>query len=202
MEAFESPSVVEQVVQRFLDNWYRLGQLIPWWDDDKLVHPAAQPIGGRTVVVGHGIVRRQILGPSAPSGPAEALTVLVRRYRCRACKAVIMVGPSGLLRGRWYHAGAIATAIVVFAAGGTTATARERTSPVRVVGPSASDRWVTLVRWLEAARRGELFAIAGLEPLRRHEVAEHVILTLASRGGHVLGADRAASAFSGAVIAA
>jgi hypothetical protein len=162
---------------------------------------AAQPIDGRLVVVGHGVVRRQVLGPGEAGGAPAALTVIVRRYRCRTCTAVIMVGPRGLVRGRWYHGGAIAMALGAFAAGATTSEARTRTSPSRVEGASASDRWVTLTRWVDAARRGELFAIAGLEAGARRVVAEHVILALAARGGHVLGADRTASAFAGAMIA-
>jgi hypothetical protein len=164
---------------------------------------AAQPIGARVVIVGHGVVSRQALGPGEPGGGPEALTVVVRRYRCRACEAVIMVGPSGMLRGRWYHGGAVATAMAAFASGETTGTARARTSPSQVVGPSASDRWVTLIRWIEAARRGALFALTPLEPsVTRRQVAEQVVLALAARGGHALGSDRLVSAFAGAMIAA
>jgi hypothetical protein len=155
------------------------------------------------VLVGHGVVQRQVLGPSEPGGDPEALTVAVRRYRCHACKAVIMVGPSGILHRRWYHGGAIAMAIAMFAEGETTRTARERTSPSQVVGPSASDRWVTLIRWIEAAWRGSLFALKPVESsATRRDVAEHVVLALAARGGHVLGSDRLASTFAGATIAA
>jgi len=59
-----------------------------------------------------------------------------------------------------------------------------------------------LVRWVEAARRGELFAVTGLDGLDRRSVARQVVLVLAARGGHLLGGDLTESAFEGAVIAA
>jgi hypothetical protein len=62
---------------------------------------------------------------------------------------------------------------------------------------------VTLTRWVEAARRGELLGVrvrpVGLE---RRGVAEQVMLVLAARAGHALGADLSESAFAGALIAA
>ena len=77
-----------------------------------------------------------------------------------------------------------------------------RTSPSREVGASATERWVTLVRWIEAARRGELFGVAGLGDLGRRRIAQQVALALAGRAGHTTGADLAESAFAGASIAA
>jgi hypothetical protein len=49
---------------------------------------------------------------------------------------------------------------------------------------------VTLTRWVEAARRGDLFGVL-LRPvgLGRRGVAEQVMLVLAARAGHALGAD-------------
>jgi hypothetical protein len=114
-----------------------------------------------------------------------------------------MVGPRGLLRGRWYGAGAIGQALALYARGATSALVRARTSPSGVVGGSARERWVTLTRWVEAARRGELLGVrvrpVGLE---RRGVAEQVMLVLAARAGHALGADLSESAFAGALIAA
>jgi hypothetical protein len=154
------------------------------------------------VIVGHGVVVRQVLGPMAPSvAPAKAL-VMLRRYRCRGCRAIIVVGPRGLVARRWYGGGAIAFALAAYARGETSASARACTSPSRVVGGSSTDRWVTLARWIEAARRGEIFAVAGLRELGRRCVAEHVVLALAGRAGWTLGADLADSAFLGASIAA
>jgi hypothetical protein len=154
------------------------------------------------VIVGHGVVERQVLGPATAAEPPEHGVVKLRRYRCRACRAILVVGPRGLVVRRWYGAGAMALAFAVVARGGTSRAARVRTSPSRAVGASAAERWVTVVRWIEAARRGELFGVAGLDGLSRRGVAEQVVLALAARGGRDLGVEIAESAFAGASIAA
>jgi hypothetical protein len=158
-------------------------------------------VGKPFVIVGHGLVERQVLGPATAAGPPEHGVVTLRRYRCRACKAILMVGPRGLVVRRWYGAGAMALALAVVARGGTSRAARAGTSPSRAVGASAAERWVTVVRWIEAARRGELFGVAGLDGLARRGVAEQVVLALAARAGRDLGVEIAASAFAGASIA-
>jgi hypothetical protein len=154
------------------------------------------------VIVGHGLVERQVLGPVSASGGPEQGRVTLRRYRCRACRAVLLVGPRGLVVRRWYSGGAIALALAAYGRGETGGAARARTSPSRVMGASATERWVTLVRWIESARRGELFRVTGLEKLGRRCIAQQVALALAGRAGHVIGADLAESAFAGASIAA
>jgi hypothetical protein len=163
---------------------------------------AAQPLGGRIVIVGHGLLERQVRGPGAPGGPPEQGVLTLRRYRCRACGAVLVVGPRGLVARRWYGAGAIAQALWMYARGETSVAARARTSPSRRVGASAAERWATLTRWVEAARRAELFGVTGLGGLERRRVAESVVLALAARAGHRFGDDLAESAFVGAAIAA
>ncbi len=154
------------------------------------------------MVVGHGVVDRHVLGPSVVGGAPEQVVVQLRRYRCRACKAILMVGPRGLVRRRWYGAGAVALALALHAGGATSAAVRARTGSVRVVGASAVDRWATLVRWIEAARHGELFGVAALGQLGRRTITSHVTHTLAARAGHKLGDDLAERAFEGASIAA
>jgi len=114
----------------------------------------------------------------------------------------VVVGPRGLARRRWYGAGAIALALSAYARGETSCAIRARTSPSRNVGASAIERWATLTRWVDAARSGSLFGVAGLAELERQRVAEHVVLALAARAGHQLGDDLAQSAFVGAAIAA
>jgi hypothetical protein len=154
------------------------------------------------VIVGHGVVERQFRGPMTATATAESVVIQVRRYRCRACKAVLVVGPLGLVRGRWYGAGAIALALEAYARGETSNSIRRRVSPSSTVGGSACERWMTLVRWIEAARGGGLFAVSGLGEFSRRRVAEHVALALAGRAGRALGEDLANAAFAGAAIAA
>ena len=153
------------------------------------------------MLVGHGMVTRQVLGPVTFGGAPEPLTLALRRYRCRGCRAVLVVGPRGVLPGRWYSGPAIAGALAAFASGATSATVRTGTSPSRAVGVAAAERWVTLERWVEAARGGRLFAVSGLGELSPRRVAEQVTLALAARGGHLPGGDLGASAFAGAAMA-
>ena len=130
--------------------------------DVPLLRRRGTPGGGSA---GHRRARRGRAAGSRAAGrrraPRESL-VTVRRYRCRACKAVLVVGPLGLVRGRWYGAGAIALALEAYGRGETSVSIRRRVSPSAVVGASARERWVTLVRWIEAARGGRLFAVSGL----------------------------------------
>jgi hypothetical protein len=147
-------------------------------------------------------VARQLWGPLEAAGISESVVLEVRRYRCRACKAVLVVGPLGLARGRWYGAGAIAVALEAYARGETSISIRGRVSPSTTVGASAHERWVTLTRWIESARAGRLFAVSALGEYPRRCVAEQVVLALAGRAGRALGDDLAEAAFAGAAIAA
>jgi len=163
---------------------------------------AARPLGKTLTIVGHGVVDRQLRGPLAATEGPQSIVLQLRRYRCRACKAVLVVGPRGRVRGRWYGAGAIALALEAYSRGETSAAIRRRVSPDAVVGGSARERWVTLTRWADAAGDGGLFGVAGLGELPRRKAAELVVLALAGRGGRVLGTDLAEAAFAGAAIAA
>jgi hypothetical protein len=96
---------------------------------------------------GHGLRCRQIRGPLTPEGPPEIAEVLLRRYRCQRCQAVIAVGPDGLLRRRFFTAMAIAVALATWSLGGQSAAeVRTRISPWSVVGATATRRWSSLVR--------------------------------------------------------
>lgn len=154
------------------------------------------------MIVGHGLVERQLLGPGAWPGMPEAAVVRMRRYRCRACKAILVVGPRGVVRRRSYRAAAIAAAVAAYARGETSATVRRLVSPHSIVGGSARDRWITLVRWIEASQEGRLFGIAGLDGFARRQVAELVMLALAARAGPGFEADLIAAAYVGAAVAA
>lgn len=163
---------------------------------------AGQPLGQRVGIVGHGLRARQALGPVVHGGTPEPLVLWVRRYQCRTCNAVLVVGPRGLVPGRSYSAPAIAGALAAKASGKTSAAVRQQTSPRTTVGASAVERWITLVRWVDAAQAGKLFGVRGLGKLGRREVAEQVTLVLGARGNHTPGADLGASAFAGALLAA
>jgi hypothetical protein len=93
-------------------------------------------------------------------------------------------------------------AFAVYARGKSSVRARSRVSPSTAVGSSAHERWITVVRWIDAARNGQLFALAGLGELARRQVAKQVVLALAGRAGRRLGEDLPSAAFVGAAIAA
>lgn len=127
---------------------------------------------------------------------------MLRRYRCRACEAVLIVGPHGLLRRRWYSAGAVGLALLGYGAGESSASVRARTSPSRSVGGSAVEHWVTLRRWIEAARSAALFGVCGLTEVARRSVARQVVQVLAARGGRELGGALEEKVFIGAALSA
>lgn len=162
----------------------------------------SRPVVGPLVVVGHGLIERQLWGPASPDSAPEHTPLILRRYRCLACKAVLVVGPRGLLRRRWYSAPALALALSTYARGDSSAAVRARVSPSSVIGPSAVDRWVTLTRWIDAARGGKLLGVTGLGELSRRAAAEAMTLALAARAGHRLGEDLIESAYRGAAVAA
>jgi hypothetical protein len=115
---------------------------------------------------------------------------------------VLVVGPRGLLRRRWYSAGAVGLALLGYGTGESSASVRARMSPSRAVGSSALEHWVTLRRWVEAARSGTLFSVGGLVAYARRSVARQVAQVLAARAGRELGQALDEKVFIGAAIAA
>jgi hypothetical protein len=113
-----------------------------------------------------------------------------------------MVGPRGLVPRRTYGGPAIALALARYAAGWTTAAIRAATSPTRVLGTSAADRWITVERWAEAARQQGLLGVGPTKAQTHRLAAERVVHVLAGRAGWHLGDELAARAFEGAAIAA
>jgi hypothetical protein len=93
-------------------------------------------------------------------------------------------------------------ALEAYARGEASVSIRRRVSPSAILGISARERWVTLIRWVDATRDGELFGVSDLGGLPRRSLAEHVVLALAGRAGRNLGDDLAEAAFAGAAIAA
>ena len=88
------------------------------------------------------------------------MTVLVlRRYRCVACSAVITVVPRGVARRRHYGHAAIAMALALWALLGETVSAvRSRVCAFRIT--VCGGDWPTLRRWARAAGVGSLREVA------------------------------------------
>lgn len=133
---------------------------------------------------GHGLRSRQLRGPLSPHGAPEEIEVLVRRYLCLACGAVIAVGPAGVLPGRLYSVMAIALALFLY---GVQLASHPTTR--RAVSPWPASRrdpartaWVTLVRWIEARRRGALWGRLRRPPpqMSRRAVAAQTALAVSA----------------------
>jgi hypothetical protein len=93
---------------------------------------------------------------------------------------VILVVPRGLLPRRHYTASAIALALTLWAAlRRTQREVRRRVSRSRIVGVSRPERWVTLSRWSDAARRGALFRqVRPIQAGTRREVAARIAMVI------------------------
>lgn len=116
---------------------------------------AGREVGRALAIVGHGRRDRQQRGPSTADAAPEIVVVVVRRYRCRRCKAVITVVPREVEPRRHYSRPAIALALARHGLfGEAAATVRRAVSPWKV---AATTGWRTLRRWQRAVRDGRLF---------------------------------------------
>ena len=108
--------------------------------------------GGRICLQGHGTVMRWVRGVVREGEPPRDMDIVLRRYRCRSCGAVIRVGPPGVLAHRRYSAPTILFALALWCIGGLPPeVVRKRVSPDTRVGTTSSgQRWTTLVRWARA----------------------------------------------------
>lgn len=143
----------------------------------------SRPVGGALGLHGHGRRERHLWGPDEVGGTPTLLEILLRRYLCLSCGAVVVVGPRGLVRQRLYAASAIALALALFGASGLApAGVRRRVSPHQIVGPTAAAGWASLRRWCRAVRARLLFpAVRALpEEAGLREVAARATTTLAA----------------------
>jgi hypothetical protein len=112
------------------------------------------------------------------------LEVQTRRYRCKACGAILVVAPCGLLARRLYSASAIAWALALLALSHfAPRLVRQRVSPWTEVGDTAFSGWAQLRRWICAVRAHRLFARVRPCPASwpARKVAERCATSLAAR---------------------
>ena len=95
---------------------------------------------------GHGIRWRQLCGPLSEEELAEFVLVLVRRYLCRECGAVLTVLPRGVTARHLYPLWVIVLGLTIWTSGQTAAEVRRALSPFR----SSSQGWPSLQRWARA----------------------------------------------------
>jgi hypothetical protein len=107
-------------------------------------------VGAGRVLHGHGLRTRLVTVPRAYGG--EIAEVLVRRYVCVGCGAVVVVVPAELAFGHLYTLSVIASALAAWSHGGLSARqVRSRHSAFRLVGASARG-WPSLVRWARCSQ--------------------------------------------------
>jgi hypothetical protein len=144
---------------------------------------ASRPVGQGLQIWGHGLRDRQSRGPLEPLGDPVEVTLRVRRYLCRPCRAVLVVVPLGVIAGRLFAAMAIGLALALFGVEGLPlGKVRERVSPWRRVGATAQGAWLAVRRWVRAIREGRLFASVRRSPAHHtaRQLAERAAMTLAA----------------------
>jgi hypothetical protein len=110
------------------------------------------------VIVGHGRRTRTLEGPTEPGARPIATEIHARRYRCRACAAILVVVPRGVGRGYRYSLSTIAWALALWAYERLPAAdVRARSSTAKRVGAASATRWASLRRWTRCALK--LFGI-------------------------------------------
>lgn len=161
----------------------------------------SRPAGGGLGLHGHGLRERHQWGPGELGAAPSLIAVLLRRYLCRSCGAVAVVGPRGLVRRRLYSAGAIALALALYGVLGLSPRGvRGRVNPLRIVGPTSATGWASLRRWCRAVRAGRLFpTVRGLPAeATRRQVAARAATTLAAYAPSSGGLAIESAAFIGA----
>ena len=118
----------------------------------------SRPVGGRLGIWGHGGRSRQSRGPRAPGAPSEVVAILVRRYRCIRCGAILVVVPRGIARCKHYAATAIAFALGLFGVDRLSQRqVREAVGAWPVVSEQTRSTWVSLRRWIAQIQEGALW---------------------------------------------
>lgn len=136
---------------------------------------AAKHAGGRTVIVGHGLRARTVVDVTR-----HVVEAVLRRYRCRRCDAVMIVGPSELSPRRRYTVGAIALALALWGLSGTAGhLVRSWVSPQHRIGDGTLGRWPVLRRWARSAP--VLFGVDDVDEVAPRAIAARVCRALAAR---------------------
>ncbi len=137
-------------------------------------------MGGRLTIEGHGARDRVVLGVLDLCGMPVRVVVSGRRYRCTACRCVMLVVPRELSPWRRYSLTTIALALAGFAAGEASGRLRARLSPLSTF----EEGWPALRRWLRAVAAGKLLRwIRSVSELAGRALAERVAAVLAKASG-------------------
>ena len=158
----------------------------------------SRPVGGPLNVHGQGLLARQVRGVLDVDGEPGVRVLMVRRYECQRCGAVMTVVPAELLAGRQYSGPSIALALHLWLVLGLAdRVVCRRVCAWRVRGRCARG-WAQLYRW--ARKASLLFALP--RPVPPHGVAasvRHVLSGLrALAPGSLSTASAAQQVFAGA----
>lgn len=141
---------------------------------------AARPIGEPLVLHGHGVRDRQVREAAVFGEPATMITVVVRRYQCQLCNAVMTVVPRGVMPGLLYSASVIGWALALYGLSSQSMQAvRTAAAAGKNVGLDATG-WPALRRWI--ARAWTLWPSVRAAPATfgQRERAARVATTLAT----------------------
>lgn len=106
------------------------------------------PAGAPKGLHGHGLRERWQLGPLACGERAEAHSLMLRRYQCQRCGAVVVACPRGVLPRLRYGAVAVALALCLWAVEGQPGhQVRAAVSPLESAGNERFHGWRSLGRW-------------------------------------------------------
>jgi hypothetical protein len=108
------------------------------------------PSGEPKRVHGHGLRTRLCLGALALGDSPAIHTLVLRRYRCQRCEAVMLACPRGVLGRLRYGVLAVVLALALWAAEGEPGhVVRSAVSPWRSTGDERFHGWRSLSRWAQ-----------------------------------------------------
>ena len=114
--------------------------------------------GGEVWIHGHGVVQRQQRGPVSPEGVGVKREVACRRYRCKACTAVLTVLPEAALARKHFSGAAMALALALWGLCGWSAAQVRAVVGGRMPSGGRPRGWRTLTRWARQVADGTLWA--------------------------------------------
>ena len=119
---------------------------------------------GALNIHGHGVVIRACFGPLGFCEQTAWHVLHSRRYRCKVCRCIMRVVPTGMVDKKLFHGAAIALALALWVGGKNHKAIRKRIRPGRSrEGPG---RWRSLTRWKNAAMDGRLWPGIKADSLR------------------------------------
>ena len=140
-------------------------KFLPTVDDARPKHCVRCAVGcregGGLRIYGHGVIERQQRGPAEPDAEPTCETVLIRRYLCTACLALMCVESESSTPSKHFSGAAIGLALALWSAGKSAAEVRGAVNDWKVQGAAARG-WRSLTRWARDAAAGKLFAWLGL----------------------------------------